>query len=254
VRSLNKFRNFYRYISLTVILAFSTSLIIPPNVQAQSILNLPMPGTMISLSQSFAPPIIRGLTIHLDNPLRFGFIIDTGDNNIQGEELREESTKLIKYFLASMTVPEDEFWVNLSPYEKERIIPEGLGVTELGRDMLAQDYLLKQLTASLANPEDDLGSAFWERVHSKARDMYGTTEIPVNTFNKIWIIPDKAVVYEHDNRAFVGERHLKVMMEEDYLALKHNLNNEQNKNDTQPFNISDNLLYFSSYSFYFFLR
>ena len=40
----------------------------------------------------------------------------------------------------------------------------------------------------------------------------------MNTFNKVWIVPEKAVVYEHGNSAFVVKSHLKVMLESDYEA------------------------------------
>jgi len=225
-------------LSLLISFFFLSSAIIPPTTSyaqfaPQTILNLPIPGTMVSTSNDFTPPIIRGLSIYPDNPLRFGFIVDTGDDDLQGEAFKEESTKLIKYFLASLTTPEKEFWVNLSPYEKDRIIPEGLGQTELGRDMLAQDYLLKQLTASLMYPEENLGKEFWNRVYTEAQELYGTTEIPVNTFNKVWIVPDKAVVYEHENKAFVEERHLKVMLEEDYAALQENIKNDNSIPETE---------------------
>ena len=89
----------------------------------------------------------------------------------------------------------------------------------MGRDMLAQDYILKQLTASLIYPERNLGKKFWDKVYTKARQMYGTTQIPVNTFNKVWIVADKADVFERGNVAYVVGAHLKVMLEEDYLAL-----------------------------------
>ena len=115
---------------------------------------------MVGTSPSFNPPIITGITIHPDDPFKFNFIIDTGDNNLQGEELKKASQRLIKYFMASLTVPEEEMWVNLSPYEKNRIIADGLGKTEMGIDMLAQDYILKQLTASLMYPEDETGKKF----------------------------------------------------------------------------------------------
>ena len=39
------------------------------------------------------------------------------------------------------------------------------GQTEMGRDLLAQDYMLKQLTASLMYPEKELGQEFWNRVY-----------------------------------------------------------------------------------------
>ncbi|HLF17998.1 MAG TPA: protein phosphatase 2C domain-containing protein [Candidatus Omnitrophota bacterium] len=162
---------------------------------------------------------MKGIKIYADNPLRFDFIIDTGESNLKDEALRLEADKLVKYFLASLTVPKEDLWVNLSPYEKDRIVPEGFGITEMGRDLLAQDYLLKQLTASLIYPEEELGKKFWDRIHQRAYELYGTSDIPVNTFNKVWIVPEKAVVYENGDTAFVVESHLKVMLEEDYLAL-----------------------------------
>jgi len=212
--------------SRVVVCVLSLSLMFAPSAvyaQSSNFLNLPTPGTMVFTSPAFNPAIVTGIKIYPDNPLQFDFIIDIGDDQLQGEALRQESQKLINYFMATLTVPEDEMWVNLSPYEKDRIIAEGLSHTEMGRDMLAQDYLLKQLTASLMYPEDDFGKEFWNRVYTKAQDKYGTTEIPVNTFNKIWIVPDEAVVYVHDTNVFVVENHLKVMLEEDYLALESNV-------------------------------
>jgi hypothetical protein len=168
--------------------------------------------------------MIKGIKVHPDNPLLFDFILDTGKSGlkINSPEFKAESQKLIKYFLASLTIKEDDLWVNLSPYEKDRMIPQELGATELGRDMLAQDYILKQLTASLIYPEKQLGKKFWDNVYTKARQMYGVTDIPVNTFNKVWIVADKAKVLEHNNAAYVVGSHLKVMLEEDYLALSKN--------------------------------
>lgn len=124
--------------------------------------------------------------------------------------------------MATLTVPENEMWVNLSPYEKNRIIASGLSQTDLGRDMLAQDYILKQLTATLMYPEDELGQKFWDRVYAKAQDAFGTTDIPINTFNKVWIIPEKANVFVNGKSVFVVKNYLKVMLEEDYLALESN--------------------------------
>ncbi len=194
----------------------------PPLARAGE-LNLPAPGTMLGPSPAFAPAILKGMTLHPENPLRFDFIVDTGNTHLAGDAFKEEATRLIQYFLASITIPEDDMWVNLSPYEKGRIIPDDLGITGLGMDLLAQDYMLKQLTASLIYPERDLGRKFWEEVYAKVKEKYGTTEVPVNTFNKVWIVPDKAVVYEHNDSVFVVQRHLKVMLEQDYLALEKNI-------------------------------
>ncbi len=210
------------------------SLILVPSVHAQTPtdLGLPTPGSMVSLTSAYVPVMVKGLKVYPENPVLFDFIVDTGNTGLsvgdglarsqegrmQDSPLRQESEKLIKYFLASLTLPEEDLWVNLSPYEKDRIVPEQLGQTEMGRDMLAQDYVLKQLTASLIYPEKELGKEFWNKVYTKAQALYGSTEIPVNTFNKVWIVADKAKVYVHDNTAFVVGSHLKVMLEEDYLA------------------------------------
>ncbi len=95
----------------------------------------------------------------------------------------------------------------------------------MGRDLLGQDYILKQLTASLIYPEHDLGKKFWDEIYKRAKEKYGTTDIPVNTFNKVWIVPDTAAIVEYNGTAFVRKSHLKVMLEEDYVALSHNNSN-----------------------------
>jgi len=195
-------------------------------VQAQDFY-LPAPGIMVHLSPEFNPPILKGIKVHSDNPFRFDFILDQGNSPSllqrggQGE-LKQEATRLIKYFLASLTIPENDLWVNLSPYEKNRIIPQSFGLTEMGRDLLAEDYMLKQITASLIYPEDEIGKKFWKRIYEEAAKKFGTTNIPVNTFNKVWIVPAKAVVYENAKAgtAYVVESKLKVMLEQDYLALE----------------------------------
>ncbi len=214
---------FKKILSLSVIVSFFlTSLGSLPQAHADSVLGLPTPGTMINLTPAYVPVIVKGLRVHPENPILFDFLVDSGNSGLSASDpqLKAESEKLIKYFLASLTIPEDNLWVNLSPYEKDRIIPDQLGQTEMGRDMLAEDYILKQLTASLIYPEKNLGREFWNKVYAKTQEQFGTSEIPVNTFNKVWIVADKAKVYVHDNTAFVVASHLKVMLEEDYLSLQ----------------------------------
>jgi len=191
-----------------------------PTVEANEF-RLPLPGTMVHLSPQFNPPILIGIKVHVDNPFRFDFILDKGDRRL-AYQLQDESTKLVKYFLAGITIPEEDLWVNLSPYEKDRIIPQSFGLTEMGRDLLAEDYMLKQITASLIYPEDAIGKKFWKRIYEEAARKYGTTSISVNTFNKVWIVPQKAVVYENAKAgaAYVVESKLKVMLEQDYLSLE----------------------------------
>ncbi len=206
----------------TAIAVLFTFMVSPISGYAQDLMWMPAPGVRVSVSPEFTPPTIKGLTIHQENPLLFDFIIDQGDKPVPADEKKEEYRRLVKYFLASLTLPEKNMWVNLSPYEKNRVIADDFGKTEMGRDLLSQDYILKQLTASLIYPEEELGKKFWDKVYKAAYEKYGSTDIPVNTFNKVWIVPDEAVVYESGNTALILRSHLKVMLEEDYLSLQNN--------------------------------
>ena len=188
---------------------------------------LPPLGTMVSPTSEYIPMTIKGITIYPEDPFKFDFIMNTGNTQLAGEAFRAESRVLISYFLASLTTPEEDMWVNLSPEEQDRIIPESLGATGLGVEMLAQDYLLKQLTASLIYPENDLGRDFWDRIYKKVDALYGHRNIPVNTFNKVWIFPDEAEVYEKGESAFIVSQHLKVMLDDDYKVLKSHLDKKQ---------------------------
>src|SRR5208283_1296540 len=222
---------FRRLIASLICVTFSFSNLQYVHAQDFSVNQLPVPGTMIGESAPFSPLALKGLIVNLQKPLEFQFIVDTGNSlPLRGEgkgggnqeQLKQQANQLVKYFLAGLTIPEGDLWVNLSPYEKDRMVPTALGQTELGRDLLAQDYILKQLTASLIYPEKNLGKAFWSRVYAKAQQQFGTTNIPVNTFNKVWILPDQAQVYENGSAAYVTKSTLKVMLDEDYLALhKH---------------------------------
>src|SRR6266581_3971989 len=44
---------------------------------------LPEPGALVHLSPEFNPPILKGLKVHPDNPFRFDFILDQGDDPLR---------------------------------------------------------------------------------------------------------------------------------------------------------------------------
>lgn len=216
----------YKYLKRLICMVLCVSLCLSPaftHAQSTFTASLPMPGAMVEVSDVFVPILVKGLIVHPDKPLDFEFIIDSGDAPSDPASITEHGERFAKYFLAALTVPEKELWVNLSPFEKDRVVEDNLGRTILGRDMLAQDYLLKQLSASLIDPEKDLGKAFWEKVYAKAFEKFGTTDVPVDTFNKVWIVPQRAEVFEKaastvSASVFITDARLKVMLDSDYLA------------------------------------
>lgn len=215
------FRFWKRVISFVLILSLGIS---PEFIYAQSVFvsSLPVPGLMVEVSDSFEPILVKGLVVYPDKPLNFDFIVDSGNDSTDHAVVKEQSLRMAQYFLAAITVPEEQLWVNLSPYEKDRVVENELGQTVLGRDMLAQDYILKQVTSSLIYPEKGLGKEFWARVYAEAQAKFGTTDIPVDAFNKVWIMPDKAEVFEKGNVVYVTDAKLKVMLDSDRTAMSLN--------------------------------
>lgn len=202
---------------------FLLSNIFPAPLAYADGLNLPKPGERVLLSPVQVPPILKAIKVHPENPFRIDFILDKGHLGPRAEDtvLREQMRRLIDYFLASLTIPEQDMWVNLSPYERDRIVPDNFSKTAMGRDLLAQDYILKEITASLIHPDERIGKEFWNGIYTEAQRRFGTTHIPVNTLNKVWIVPEKVVVEEHAGSAaaIIKESRLNVLLEEDYFAL-----------------------------------
>lgn len=208
-----RFNRVFRSIASSVILTYFFSCVIgPAPAAAQTFTPLPSPGMILPLSQPFTPVLIKGLVTHPDNPLRFEFLIDQGQESLSNDEMRRESLRLIKYFLAALTIPEDEMWVNLSPHEADRVIPDDFSQTDMGRDLLTQDYILKQVSASLSYPEEALGKRFWEALRQASGGQPQTLE----DANKIWIVPERAQVYVRDHSAFITDSSLDVMMNRVY--------------------------------------
>ena len=108
----------FRQLSIAVLIAcfFNLSLGYQPLLAYEEGFALPQAGRIVPLSPKFDGPILKGLKVHADNPFRFDFILDKGDSPslLQKEdsfELKQEAAKLIKYFLASLTIPEKDLWV-----------------------------------------------------------------------------------------------------------------------------------------------
>jgi len=191
-----------RMISLLVIVAFclislSSDLAYAADAGRQSLV-LPVPTQMIKTSGAFSYPVLKGLKIDPQNPLNLRFIIDTQDTKMVNED---EARKLVNYFFTAVAVPQKDLWGNLSPYEKDRVVTDELGQTVLGEELLAQDYLLKQLSSSLTDPNTATGKDYWK------------SAVQSETFKKIWIKPETAHVYENGNQVFVTQATLDIESE-----------------------------------------
>ena len=228
----------FRFTVWSIVLAFTTVLLCSDLFRVKnsiaSELGIPEPTKLLQLSQQYSPVMLRGIQIDPKDPFKFNFIVDEGDfcrgGSCARPVLEKETSKLINYFLAALATPEDNLWVNLSPYEQDRIISGELEKTDMGKDMLCQDYILKQLSSSLTHPDTATGEIYWKSLLLGNRGQgIGNSQnqklspIPYNLFpatagsiGKIWIMPDKAKIYEDYDKAFVKESSLKLEAEVDF--------------------------------------
>ncbi len=156
--------------------------------------------------------LLHGLELAPDTTRRMKFMFRTGEKEL----LPADAMRQIKYFLTALTIPENDLWVNLSPFEADRIISYPFGVTDMGRGFLEQDYILKQFCASLLHPESVSGREFWARLRqagleSAALDNNGQFKF----IDKVWITPRDAVVKQDHGRVYIRKSRLQVMFRED---------------------------------------
>ncbi|PIW59321.1 MAG: hypothetical protein COW13_04540, partial [Candidatus Omnitrophica bacterium CG12_big_fil_rev_8_21_14_0_65_50_5] len=100
-------RTLIKLLSLWIAVIFTFETIFSNNVLAQTI-SLPGIASSVGLSESIQPVMIRGMKLNPENGLNISFIIDSGSTVVDEAELQKESEKLIKYFLAALTIPEKD--------------------------------------------------------------------------------------------------------------------------------------------------
>jgi len=162
------------------------------NASAQTIKELPQP---------------QGLAFNPIGLEDISFIIDPASASSK-ISIQNSSNKLIEYFLAALTLPEDELWVNLSPAESNRIAPDATAQTALGQELLSTDLLLKQLASRLTDPKTELGKKYWAEANFQKEN---------NNYNKVWIVPGDIVIREDDTAAVIESAPLIIQTQQDYL-------------------------------------
>jgi hypothetical protein len=72
-------------------------------------------SSWVSVSGEFTPSVMQAIKIDPDDPFHISFFFRNGQERPDEPVLRSEALRLVGYFLAALTIPEDEVWVNLSP-------------------------------------------------------------------------------------------------------------------------------------------
>ena len=119
-------------------------------------------------------------------------------------DVRNSSALAYNTFFVGLFMPNNLFWVNLNPWEPNRLLGDGLEKTDAGRVMLEADLQMKKDFAKYENPcESDVGSQFWKKLDEKSDQLTQTIKkkypndfnekdiITFSTVSRNWIIPDK---------------------------------------------------------------
>jgi hypothetical protein len=173
-----------------------------------------------SLEEGF-PPFVGGIEFPLQNPLAIGFSLLSDALHPMPTEAEqvELQSRLGRYLNTFLVLNGENLHVNLTPTEPYCGLPELLRHTDLGRDMLAQDVVLKHYTASQMHPSTPHGRSFWDRVNaltSKNRNF--------ESCFRVWIVPGNVAVREETvgdhGRIAIEKLGLEVLCEEDYDTLR----------------------------------
>ncbi len=198
---------------LFVLIIFLHFLYIPEGYAAFTEYVPPQIGFLKPSKLSQDGVLLHGMEIPLSTSHELKFLFHPDQNEV----LPTEFMRYIKYFLTALAIPEDELWVNLSPVEKDRIIPQPLNLTDMGRTLLEQDYLLKQFVSSLTHPETPSGKEFWSRIRQEKLESWVKGKDGfLESISKVWIVPKEALVHEKGRYAFIVKSRLQVMFQDDY--------------------------------------
>jgi hypothetical protein len=180
----------------------------------------------------YHPPTLRSLIVNPNSQTNyFDFLLDTGDISFSDEiELKPKAKDLINYFFLGITLPPDEFWVNLNPIQPDKIVSPRLGITDTGRVLLEADLQLKKDSARFTNPRTSIGKEYWQELSKRLQEKgLNTTQVPAST--RVWIVPGKTKIREQEDKTTILSARLRVCLESEYLSHQNN-NFTTNPNQT----------------------
>lgn len=205
-----------RLISKLFLLIFVLNLVIvvnPANVLATDAI-IPAPQALLLSVRNIDKLELLGLSLNSNNSREIDFYLSQSTNFT-------EANKILEYFFTALTIPQKKWWVNLSPYEPDRIIDNELNQTKLGRDMLIQDYVLKQFSSSLTVPDSDIGQVYWKENYSNY------------SLGKIWVEPANVELVQGTDFVVINKASLTVKAENEKLPIEfvkritHAVNNDE---------------------------
>ncbi len=209
---------------------------------ASDILAFERDDLLLRPGRKVTPRTLHGLIFPKSGEGANHFIISPGDDQMEGTDMALGAREvLIDYFQTALSLKADLVRVNLSAYEANSMIPEELSGTALGRNLLSQDCVLKQLTASFVHPDLPIGREYWSRVYAESRRLLGSSRWPFRSFQKVSMFPFKAGIYEKDGDNYTDDNpfdiprgHVGIFMvnaeigvkcEQDLVAQAHDLSN-----------------------------
>jgi hypothetical protein len=129
-------------------------------------------------------------------------------------------------FLAGLSIPNSKFWVNLNPWEPNRIIDHSLSATDAGRVMLLADLQMKRDYSRYQNPcQGTIGADFWRRLEEKERSLVedcmrrnpgeikSVKNVRFQAPTRHWIVPDRIAAYGNGREIKIANASLKVFSE-----------------------------------------
>ncbi len=162
-------------------------------------------------------------------------------------------------FLTGLVLPESKFWVNLNPWEPDRIIEADLGATDVGRIMLEADLTMKRSFSSYENPGNgDVGMQYWSLLDKKNTELMNgimqrhpeiknVNDVQFSPVTRHWIVPDKVVAYENGNEIYIINASLTINSEATSDQTTYSLVNGETVSDSTKADLSKTAKEFGKY-------
>jgi hypothetical protein len=132
----------------------------------------------------------------------------------------------ITAFLTGLILPNNKFWVNLNPWEPDRITGSQLEVTDVGRIMLEADLQMKKDFSNYGNPcANESGKLLYDLLAKKhdslviacmekfPDEIENSRNVQFGASTRFWIVPDTIYAYVNGTQIFIINASLAIYSE-----------------------------------------